>query len=60
MTLCDEKKHDFRNAVLCLEGWILELRKDKKINAYDRDIGIMYLKKLVICSKLDPGVEDGT
>jgi hypothetical protein len=50
---CEEHKHDFRNAVQCLEGWILELKKDNKINKFDKDLGMYYLKKLAICSKLD-------
>ena len=53
MPMCKEKKHDFRNAVQCLEGWILELRKKKKIDAFDRDLGMLYLKKIVLCSKLN-------
>ena len=53
MNVCDEKQHDFRNSVQSLEGWILELLKDGKINESDRDVGINYLKDVAVCSKLD-------
>ena len=51
--VCPEKQHDFRNSVQSLEGWILELLKDGKINESDRDVGINYLKDVAVCSKLD-------
>ena len=53
MNVCLEKQHSFRNAVQCLEGWICELRKQGKIDGQDRDIAMLYLKRLVVCSKLD-------
>lgn len=53
MKVCAAKQHDFRNSVLNLEGWIKELRKKDKIDAYDHDTGMFYLKRLAVCSKLD-------
>ena len=55
--MCIEKQEDFRNSVQCLDGWILELFKNKKIDAFDKDVGIHYLRRLVVCSKLDPNVK---
>jgi hypothetical protein len=55
--ICQEKKHDFRNAVLCLEGWMLQLKKLKKIDDQEYALGIAYLKRIVLCSKLNHNVK---
>jgi hypothetical protein len=54
--VCQEKTHDFRNAVQSLEGWILELKKSGKIDKYDKDVGFHLLKRIAVCSKLDKGI----
>ena len=56
MPPCQEKIHNFRNAVQCMDGWIRELFRDKKINGYDKDIGMYYLGKIALCSNLDANV----
>ena len=51
--VCPEKQDDFRNSVQCLEGWILKLFKEGRIDGFDKDVGMLYLKKIAICSKLN-------
>jgi len=58
MVLCEEKQHDFRNAIMALEGWMRQLRNENKITPHDKDIGMFYLRKMTLCSRLDSTMKE--